>query len=405
MSKKLPQITPRPVAPPVYRPQPVPKVLQKKPQVQPQPPSLVAARKPIAPPVYRPVAVQRKETPGTPINRPLPVGALPKPIGPRRDVKPTVPPVYRPQPMPKVLQRKEVRTGLVYPRSFVIQRAEDRDIMVGHVPVFAPADQSDEEVRNEVKPLIEKLEQKHRLVLSQSSSLGAMRSQFAKNQKEYPPQSREARERNMLRIAPRSWLLDELEAFGEAADLFAPILGEERLKSIRGATPQEIVSIGKLSKDPDFGTTMAETFQKGKNITVYEKGVNKEGKEPDYSERMDTFIHELTHGLLEHRIHSFVAAVDYWASAEKPSGKKGGEKPPNSVARKDAYEDMAESVMMYLTDDDDLRDSYPQRYAICKKIIEEEFRSLKAHEAKLRSVGARPALRVGGRRFAVRRKR
>src|SRR5215510_3605899 len=42
----------RPVAPPVYRPQPVPKVLQTKSSLPPRPHSV--PQQPIAPPVYRP---------------------------------------------------------------------------------------------------------------------------------------------------------------------------------------------------------------------------------------------------------------------------------------------------------------------------------------------------------------
>jgi hypothetical protein len=403
---QAPQIK-RVVAPPVYRPQPVPKVLQKKSAIQPPPPQLLtSARKPVAPPVYRPLPVQRRETPGMPVNRSPQMGVLKKPVGPGANTRLIGPAVYRPQPTPKVLQKKDVRTGGVYPKSTVIQRAKDRDIKVGNVPVFAPREQSDQEVRDEAKPLIEKLEG-YGLRLSQPRSLKAMRAQFHENQLEYPRRARPARQRNMLKIKSSSWLLDELEAFSEAAEYFAPILGQERLKSVRGSTPQEIVTIGKLVKDPDLGTTLAETFQKGRNITVYDKGLNQEGKEPDYGERLEAFVHELTHGLLEHRIFSFVAAVDYWATAEEPSGREGAEDPPNSVAEENAYEDMAESMMMFLTEDD-FGDTYPQRAAICRRIIQEEFKSQEQARreqlAKLKKAGAKPALRVGGRRFAVRRK-
>ena len=90
---------PKPVAPAVYRPQPTPKVLQRKTAPRQQPHGAGPKRPPAAPPVYRPQPVpkvlQRKATaqprlsPSTQPNR-LPVA----------------PPAYRPQPVPRVLQRK-----------------------------------------------------------------------------------------------------------------------------------------------------------------------------------------------------------------------------------------------------------------------------------------------------------
>lgn len=81
-----------PVAPPVYRPQPAPKVLQPK-ATAPQLKKVAAA-----PPVYRPHPVpkvlQRK------------VAAVPPPANTARRTPPAAPPVYRPQPAPRVLQPK-----------------------------------------------------------------------------------------------------------------------------------------------------------------------------------------------------------------------------------------------------------------------------------------------------------
>lgn len=79
----------KPVPPPVYRPQPTPKVLQRKAAPAPQAQAAVATKRaPVAPPVYRP-------QPGV---------LQAKTAAPR--VPPVAPPVYRPQPTPKVLQRK-----------------------------------------------------------------------------------------------------------------------------------------------------------------------------------------------------------------------------------------------------------------------------------------------------------
>jgi hypothetical protein len=87
-----------PVAPPVYRPQPVPKVLQRKPAaIQPQPAG-VPKSMPSAPPAYRPQpipgALQRK------------VANEGRPNSGQLRARPKAPPVYRPGASPKVLQRK-----------------------------------------------------------------------------------------------------------------------------------------------------------------------------------------------------------------------------------------------------------------------------------------------------------
>lgn len=75
-----------PVAPPVYRPQPMPKVLQRKLVAGVNPSSVQAPRLPIAPPVYRPQAtplVQRKsvspvlKSPALPVPQPKTFGFSP----------------------------------------------------------------------------------------------------------------------------------------------------------------------------------------------------------------------------------------------------------------------------------------------------------------------------------------
>jgi hypothetical protein len=85
-----PQKPEQKVAPPVYRPQAVPKVLQ---------------RKTVAPPAYRPQAapkvLQRQTAPGQMEIRDSKLNQKP----------PVAPPAYRPQPVPKVLQLKKTVQG------------------------------------------------------------------------------------------------------------------------------------------------------------------------------------------------------------------------------------------------------------------------------------------------------
>lgn len=89
-----------PAAPPVYRPQPAPAVLQSKKTAGPATPvaASVGDKRPVAPPVYKPqrppAALQRK---------PANAGVQPNPT---KGAAPTPPPVYHPQPVPRVLQLK-----------------------------------------------------------------------------------------------------------------------------------------------------------------------------------------------------------------------------------------------------------------------------------------------------------
>ena len=93
-----PQMKKAPVAPPVYRPQPVPKVLQTKMASAQPAPVGQTPRRPVAPPVFRPEA---KKT------------AQPKMAAARQGHKsPQAPPVYRPQPAPSVLQTMRDKSGL-----------------------------------------------------------------------------------------------------------------------------------------------------------------------------------------------------------------------------------------------------------------------------------------------------
>lgn len=122
----------KPVAPPVYRPQPTPKVLQRKAAGPQQKPTTPPNQPPVFPPVYRPQSapgvLQAKEpltrrlanlpspAPGSPRCRPQTAAQFlqrktaqppaPRAGHPEALRKPVAPSPYRPQPLPKVLQTK-----------------------------------------------------------------------------------------------------------------------------------------------------------------------------------------------------------------------------------------------------------------------------------------------------------
>jgi hypothetical protein len=88
------QMRKQPVAPPVYRPQPTPQVLQRKAVVKQSP---AGQATPVAPPVYRP----------QPVPKVLQLKTAHNPQPQAKQGQPVAPAVYRPQPLPKVLQTKK----------------------------------------------------------------------------------------------------------------------------------------------------------------------------------------------------------------------------------------------------------------------------------------------------------
>ena len=61
-----------------------------------------------------------------------------------------------------------------------------------------------------------------------------------------------------------------------------------------------------------------------------------------------TAIHEMAHGLVAPlELANWVAALDYWDSASKESGKASAEAPPTEYGETNAAEDLCESVALY----------------------------------------------------------
>ena len=89
----------QPKAPPVYSPQQMPRVLQRKTAVGQETRGPQSERQPVAPPVYRPQAVPKV------LQAKSKVSSAPANQATRT---PVAPPVYRPQPTPRVLQTKKV---------------------------------------------------------------------------------------------------------------------------------------------------------------------------------------------------------------------------------------------------------------------------------------------------------
>ena len=135
-AKKVPagQSMRGPVAPPVYRPQAVPKVLQTKRSAGPGPHAAQAPRQPIAPPVYSPGPKKIVQ---------------PKAISPLRKL-PSPPPAYRPEAKKISQQRSQPTAPPVYLRGphSLIQRSVRLRVQETSINADVVADRDPYEVRD-----------------------------------------------------------------------------------------------------------------------------------------------------------------------------------------------------------------------------------------------------------------
>jgi hypothetical protein len=161
-------------------------------------------------------------------------------------------------------------------------------------------------------------------------------------------------------LAVRPWELDELKAIQRALSHFAPVLGDERKKTLPKAGPQEFVKVGKLNTSPDDDPKMlgdrtrGEFFRDAQAFSVFEPGPDPPA-ESDPVERVAT--HEIAHGIFDPHLDAFMKATGYW-SAEKVKRKEKDrvEGPPDGYADRNAKEDLAQSVMYFFVDPKRLRD-------------------------------------------------
>ena len=154
----------RPVAPPPYRPQQTPRVLQKKNALAPVAPAAQTLTRPAAPPIYRPHPVPRVLQKKSLIGQTPPSG-LPKQAQLRAGASkvfqpkvsrvlsrpPAAPPVFNRQPVPRVLQTKKIGGPQVnQPRIQTGVRSPNRSVSNGVVqPMIYVAIDSDGHVETQ----------------------------------------------------------------------------------------------------------------------------------------------------------------------------------------------------------------------------------------------------------------
>jgi hypothetical protein len=181
------------------------------------------------------------------------------------------------------------------------------------------------------------------------------------------------------KIAAIPWHIRELVAVKKALDHFAPILGQARSYSTRGAAAQEISTLGKVNTsitkntaagvaDPD---TLGEFYGSSSTFAIYQSSETSTEDFPgDVDKQIEaTTTHEIAHGLMHYMIDSFIAATGFWLDEDTKSGTSDAEHPPTDYGNKNAREDLSESVMLYFVDEARLKSSCPKRHAAIREAV------------------------------------
>jgi hypothetical protein len=225
----------------------------------------------------------------------------------------------------------------------------------------------------EAEMLIRRIEYRYGVDVSSMKSVKATKDAY---------QSAPATELAKVEVEP--WNMRELRAVDRALAHFAPILGGKRAKSSRKDVDQETTSVGKANFsidedsaqgviDPD---TLGEFYDTAKNFSIYKPSETSTGDFPgDLDKQLEgTTVHEISHGLMYYAIDRFMAATDgYWRNEDRARKKPpaGAEKPPTKYGRKNAREDLCESMMLFFVDRARLKSTAPKREALIAELVAE----------------------------------
>ena len=177
--------------------------------------------------------------------------------------------------------------------------------------------------------------------------------------------------RDKIKALP--WRMKDLRAVKRAVEHYAPILGKARATSTRSTAAQEATTVGKvntsITEDTKKGKvdpqTLGEFYDTDRAFAIYKSSETNREDFANVEKQIEaTTTHELAHGLMYYMINDFMTATGgYWRDEDTKANKKGAEKPPTAYGRKNAREDLCESVMLYFCDEKRLKRKCPKRHA------------------------------------------
>jgi hypothetical protein len=177
--------------------------------------------------------------------------------------------------------------------------------------------------------------------------------------------------RDKIKAIP--WRMKDLRAVKRAVEHYAPILGKARASSTRSKFAQEAKTVGKVNTSITENTkkgkvdpaTLGEFYGSASTFAMYKSSeTNKEDFSSVEKQIEATATHELAHGLMYYMINDFMKATGgYWLDEDTKANNKKAEKPPTDYGRKNAREDLCESVMLYFCAENRLKKKCPKRHA------------------------------------------
>ena len=221
---------------------------------------------------------------------------------------------------------------------------------------------------NEAEMIISRVEYRYGVDVSSMKGVKATKDFYS---------SVPATERAKIQVEP--WTMRELRAVDRALSHFAPILGRRRKKSTRKDIDQEVTSVGKGTVSAAFATnaadptTLGQFYRDSKSFSLYKRS---EVATPDFPGDLDkqlegTTVHEISHGLMEYALDRFMKAGGYWTSRNQETHDVNGEDPPTDYGKKNAAEDLCESVMLYFVAKSTLKTKAPRRHDVIEDIVSE----------------------------------
>lgn len=226
------------------------------------------------------------------------------------------------------------------------------------------------EEERQASEIIAELKDKYGVEVSSTTGLGAIKREYDEVTKEVTD-----------KLQTKCWEMKELIALRKALQHFAPILGRNRQTSSRRDVAQEVTSVSKIDQAIDTNAptgklehnTNGEYFKKSQNFAMFSAGttmvsdfaMDRRNNDKDLE---GLAVHELAHGLFANNLESFIAASGYWKSQFRVGTML--EFPITDYAKRNADEDLSETVKYYFMDPGMLQDKCPRRFQFVKEVVE-----------------------------------
>lgn len=189
--------------------------------------------------------------------------------------------------------------------------------------------------------------------------------------------SQKPREKVKDKIQTVSWTMQQLRALKQGLAYFSPVLGMGRSMSTRMGTPQELLTVSRLSTGLNEANTatdssvLGEYFSSDSNAAIYDSAGSSTELADKKNALVGVVVHEAAHAMLGYGVPRFVSDLNpaYWKDEKTATKDAKAEAPVTSYGTKNAREDLADAAMFYFLEPTTLQTKCPQRYAIIASLV------------------------------------